>query len=219
VLGAGGVRTPADLRGKRLGVADVGGNSDLAAQYLLEKFGLQRNIDLVVLALGSQNERLGGLQAGSVDAAMLNAPFTGAARKLGYNVVFDYAEEDYEVISASITTSRSYLQSQPAIVGGVVAALVDAIHYFKTERAGTIAVIGRFLQQDDPEVLEELYRETAGAALPEKPYPSVAGMANSLAQVARTNEAAARLNPADLVDDRFVRELDASGYIDALYGR
>jgi hypothetical protein len=31
--------------------------------------------------------------------------------------------------------------------------------------------------------------------------------------VARTNE------PAALVDDRFVRELDASGYIDTLYGR
>ena len=101
----------------------------------------------------------------------------------------------------------------------MVAALVDAIHYFKTERDGTIAVIGRFLQQDDPEVLEELYRETAGVALPEKPYPTVTGMANSLAQVARTNEAAARLSPADLVDDRFVRELDTSGYIDALYGR
>ena len=101
---------------------------------------------------------------------------------------------------------------------GVVAALVDAIHYFKTDRAGTIAVIGRFLQQDDPEVLESC-TESAGAALPEKPYPTVAGMANSLAQVARTNEAAARLSPADLVDDRFVRELDAAGYIDALYGR
>ena len=44
-------------------------------------------------------------------------------------------------------------------------------------------------------------------------------MTNALAQVVRTNEGAARLNPADLVDDRFVRELDASGYIDALYGR
>src|SRR5438270_5351846 len=93
VLGVAGLRTPSDLRGKRLGVADVGGNSDLAAQYLLEKFGLQRNSEVVVLALGSQNERLGGLQAGAVDAAMLNAPFTGAARKLGYSVVFAYAEE------------------------------------------------------------------------------------------------------------------------------
>src|SRR5262249_57289855 len=179
VLGAAGMRSPSDLRGKRLGVADVGGNSDFAAQYLLDKFGLQRNTDVVVLALGSQNERLGGLQAGAVDAAMLNAPFTAAARKLGYSVVFDYAEEDYEVISGGIATSRTYLQRQPEIVRGVVAALVDAIHYFKTDRAGTIAVIGRFLQLDDPEVLEELYRESAGGALPEKPYPTVTGMTNA----------------------------------------
>src|SRR5919202_58579 len=52
VLGAADVRTPLDLRGRRLGVADVGGNSDFAAQYLLDKFGLQRGTDVAVLALG-----------------------------------------------------------------------------------------------------------------------------------------------------------------------
>jgi ABC-type nitrate/sulfonate/bicarbonate transport system substrate-binding protein len=219
IIGAPEVRAPADLRGKRLGVADVGGNSDLAAQYFLDKFGLRRGDEVTVLSLGSQNERLGGIQAGSVHAAMLNAPFTGTARKLGYQTVFDYGQDDYEIMSSGIVTSRGYLANRPEIVRGVVAALVDGIHYFKTEHEGTMAILGRFLQQDDPEVLAELYRESAGHVMPDVPYPSVKSLANALAQVATQNPAAAQLRAEDLIDDRFVRELDQSGYIARLYGR
>jgi NitT/TauT family transport system substrate-binding protein len=219
IMSAPEVKVPTDLRGRRLGVADVGGNSDLAAQIFLDKFGMRRGEDVVVLALGSQPERLGGLQAGAVQGAMLNAPFTGAARKIGYNVLFDYGEDDYEIMSSGLVTTRGYLEAQPQTVRGLVAALVDAIHYYKTQPEDTVTIIGRFLQQDDPDVLAELYRESAGRALPETPYVSPAGLGNAIAQAALTNEAVGRLRPESLIDDRFVRELDDSGYVRALYGR
>lgn len=211
--------SPADLRGRRLGVADVGGSSDLAAQYMLDKFGLRRGDDVFVVSLGSQNERLGGLQAGAVGAAMLQAPFTATARKAGYHVLFDYAEEDYEVPSSGIVTSRAYVREQPDTVQRFVAAVVDAIHLFKTDREGTKAIIGRFLKLDDPEVLNEIYADAAGNTMPEMPYPSRRGLANALQQVSAQNESVARLQPDDLMDERFVRALDESGYIRALYGR
>ncbi len=219
VMAGADVPSPVDLRGKRLGVADVGGSSDLAAQYLLDKFGLRRGEDVAVVSLGSQNERLGGLQAGAVGAAMLQAPFTAAARKAGYQAIFDYAEEDYEVPSSGIVTSRAYAREQQDTVQRFVAALADAIHYYKTDRAGTKAIVGRFLKQDDPEVLDEIYREAAGRSMPEIPYPSPRALANALEQVGAHNEAVARLRPEDLMDDRFVRALDEAGYFRTLYGR
>ena len=174
---------------------------------------------MALVSLGSQNERLGGLQAGAVQAAMLNAPFTAAARRAGYHPLFDFAEEDYQLPGSGTVTSRAFLASQPEVVRRFVTALVDSIHYFKTEREGTIAIMGRFLKQDNLEVLEELYRESAGPAMAEAPYPSPVAIGNALQELAARNEAAARLRPEDLVDDRFVRALDESGYIRALYGR
>ncbi len=219
VMAGPDLTSPADLRGKRLGVADVGGSSDLAAQYLLDKFGLRRGEDVAVVSLGSQNERLGGLQAGAVSAAMLQAPFTAGARKAGYHVIFDYAEEDYEVPSSGIVTSRAFARDQEDTVQRFVAALVDAIHYFKTDREGTKAIVGRFLKQDDPEILDEIYRESSGRAMPETPYPSRRALANALEQIGAQNDAVARLRPEDLMDDHFVRALDESGYVKALYGQ
>jgi ABC-type nitrate/sulfonate/bicarbonate transport system substrate-binding protein len=219
IMAGADMRAPADLRGRRLGVADVGGSSDFAAQYFLDKYGLRRGEDVVILSLGSQTERLGGLEAGAIQAAMLNAPFTAAARQRGFHAIFDYAEEDYEVANSGLVTTRAYQQAQPAVARGMVTAIVDAVHYFKTEQQGTLEVIGRFLQQDDPTVLRELYEESAGRALAEVPYPSARGLTNVIAQVATANAAAGRLRAEDLIDDRYVRELDESGYIRALYGR
>jgi NitT/TauT family transport system substrate-binding protein len=213
------IRTVADLRGKRIGVADVGGSTDLAAQYLLDKAGLRRAEDVAIAALGSANERVGGLEAGAVQGAMLTEPFAAAARKAGYQVLFDFGEEDYELPSSSVTTTRSYLESDPESVRAFVAAVVDSIHYIKTDREGTMAIMGEFLQQDDREVLEAIYREASGSAMPEAPYPSVRAFANGLEQIATQNPTVRQVRPEDLVEDRFVRELDQSGYIRALYGR
>jgi NitT/TauT family transport system substrate-binding protein len=219
VMAGAELSSPADIRGRRLGVADVGGSSDLAAQYMLDKFGLRRGEDVFVVSLGSQNERLGGLEAGAVGAAMLQAPFTATARKDGYHAIFDYAEEDYEVPSSGIVTSRAFVRDQPDTVQRFVAAVVDAIHYFKTDREGTKAIIGRFLKLDDPEALNEIYLDAAGNSMPDTPYPSRRGLVNALQQISAQNESVARLRAEDLMDERFVRALDESGYIRELYGR
>ncbi len=219
LLVAPDVRTPDDLRGKRIGVADVGGSTDLAAQYFLDKVGLRRGDDVVVSSLGSSNERIGGLQAGAVQGAMLTEPFGAAARKAGFHVLFDLADEDYPLPSSSVATTRTYAQAQPEVVQGFVTAIVDAIHYIKTDREGTMAIMGRFLQQDDRDVLEAIYREASGSAMPEAPYPSVQAFANAIEQVAPRNAAVRELRAEDLVDERYVRALDDSGYIRSLYGR
>jgi NitT/TauT family transport system substrate-binding protein len=213
------VRTPQDLRGKRIAVTDVGGTTDLAAQYILDKYGLRRGDDVVISALGGNNERVGALQSGAVQGAMLSSPFTLMSRKAGYQVLFDFTQENYELPSISVVTSRDNLNSNPETVRRFVRALVDAIHFVKTDREGTLAIFERFLQQSDREILEDLYVEAAGSALPTAPYPSVQAFANAIQEIAPRNEAVTRLRPEDLVDDRFVRELDESGYIRALYGQ
>jgi ABC-type nitrate/sulfonate/bicarbonate transport system substrate-binding protein len=213
------VRSVTDLKGKRVAVADTGGSTDLAATVILERAGLRRGEDVAILALGSPTERLGGLQAGGVQGAMLTEPFAAAARKAGFPVLYNMAELDYELPSSAVLSTEGYLAGQPEVARALIAALVDGIHYIKTERAGTIAIFGQFLQQDDPEVLDAIYSETSGAAMPEVPWPSVKAFANGLQQVAGQNPAVLNLRAEELVDDRYVRELVESGYVDRLYGR
>ena len=52
----------------------------------------------------------------------------------------------------------------------VVAALSEAIHYYKSEKDPSIKILGKYLQTTDRDALEETYKEVAVKALPEKPY-------------------------------------------------
>jgi hypothetical protein len=53
--------------------------------------------------------------------------------------------------------------------------------------------------------------------MPKVPYPRTEGLAKALQVMARDLPAAASAEPATFVDDRFVRELDESGFITRLY--
>ena len=51
-----------------------------------------------------------------------------------------------------------------------------------------------------------------------KPYPAVDGLRNVQRLTKAQNPRVAEVNVDDLVDARFMRKLDESGFIDRLYG-
>ena len=52
--------------------------------------------------------------------------------------------------------------------------------------------------------------------MPELPYPVVAALGEALKMLSRDVPAAADADPRAFVDDRFVRELDESGFLRSL---
>jgi hypothetical protein len=53
--------------------------------------------------------------------------------------------------------------------------------------------------------------------MPENPYPPLEGYQVVLQEMATTNPKAAALNAKELLDTRFVKELEDSGFIASLY--
>jgi hypothetical protein len=52
---------------------------------------------------------------------------------------------------------------------------------------------------------------------PDAPYPPVEGYQTILQDMAATNPKAAQANAKDMIDSRFVKELEDSGFIKNLY--
>jgi ABC-type nitrate/sulfonate/bicarbonate transport system substrate-binding protein len=98
-----------------------------------------------------------------------------------------------------------------------VKAMVEAVHYYKTHKEESIAVVAKNLKTNDRVALEESYQEFAVKLHPRKPYPTVEGMALIL-DSQRTKNTPTNIRAEDYVDMSFVKELDESGYIDKLYG-
>ena len=183
------------------------------------KVGLNPDRDVTFLQIGTQTSRFAALQTKAVQGTIITPPFTLTARKMGYNTLIDMAQMNIPFELTALLTRKSYIKSQRDNVQLVVAALSEAIHYYKTEKEPTIKILGKYLQTSDREALEETYREVAVKALPEKPYATLPGIQTILDELAQKNPKAKNARPEEFVDMSFVKKLDDEGFFERLYKR
>ena len=98
---------------------------------------------------------------------------------------------------------------------------MEAIHRLKTDRETGLKVAAKYFGKvRDTESMEKAYdRYIRDSQLPRKQYPSLEGLKTVLGTLAEKDAKARAINPEELVDLRFIKELDQSGFIDALYTR
>ena len=151
------IATPADLRGKRLGVNRLGSSAELAARFTLGRLGLDPKSDVALLQVGNQSARLAALTAGSIQATLLEPPATAVIRKLGFRELADVARLGFRFPHEAVVTSRRMIRDRPDVLRRLVTGLVRGTHAFKTRRDEGIQVLRRHLKVDDPEALAEAY--------------------------------------------------------------
>lgn len=211
------ISRPDQFRGKSVGVTRYGSATDFAMRYALDKYGLDVNKEVAVLQLGNVPALLAALEAGKIQGAMLSAPTSLRAKKLGFPMLADLQMLGLEYQHTSIATTRSLLKSKPELARNFMRAYVEGIHYAKTHREETLAVLTKYLRTDDKEVLDDTYESIIQALVPEKPYPTRKGVQIILRELGAKDAAARAAKPEQFYDSSIVKELDKSGYIDRLY--
>jgi hypothetical protein len=96
-------------------------------------------------------------------------------------------------------------------------AQVEAIARMKRDRPFTLGVMSKFLRTNDTEQLAEAYEIYANKYLLKVPLPTVEAIRAVLEELESRNPKAKGQDPKKFFDDRFVRELQSSGFIDSLY--
>jgi hypothetical protein len=75
----------------------------------------------------------------------------------------------------------------------------------------------KFLKADDDALVREAY-DIFTTYVAKIPYPRPDGVQAVIDTLAADNPRAASVKAADFIDDRFIRELDESGFFKQLYG-
>ena len=207
------------LKGGKIAVSRFGSATDLSVKMALAKVGLNAEKDVTLLQIGVQTARYAALQSKNVQATIITPPFTLTARKAGFQTLIDMAELNIPFQLTGLLALRPYLKNNPDMVLSVIRTLSEAIHFYKREKEATIKILGRYLKTDDREALEETHREIAIKALPEKPYPTLAGIRTILDETALRNPKAKGAKPEDFVDSSFVKKVDDEGLFERLYKR
>ena len=212
-----GITQPDQFKGKAVGVTRYGSATDFAMRYALDKYGLDANKDVAILQLGNVPALLAAMEAGKIQGAMLSAPTSLRAKKLGFPMLADLQMLGLEYQHTSIATTRSLIKSRPDLARDFMRAYIEGIHYAKTHRRETFEVLTKYLRTDDKEVLEDTYESIVLTLLPEKPYPTLKGIQIILRELGAKDPLARSANPEQFVDLSIINELDNSGFIDRIY--
>ena len=155
VFAAPEISSPAQLKGKKLGVSRYGATSDFAVRLALKKWGLNPDRDVNILQIGTSQDTVRAMQTKMLDAGVMSGTSSLIARKAGFRELGDLADLGLHYPTSAIGTTKSYLQKNEAIVKEFMLAYIEAIHDFKRNKEAALAVLKKYTRNDDREVLED----------------------------------------------------------------
>ena len=136
------------------------------------------------------------LESGKVQGAMLSAPFTLKAKNMGFPMMADLQMLGLEYQHTGLATTQALIRSRPDLVRNAMKAYVEGIHFYKTHRAESLAVLAKYLEDQQADILAEVYEDVGLNLTAEKPYPTLRGIGIMLRELAATNpKITARLVP------------------------
>jgi len=209
------IRKPSDLVGKKIGILNFGGSTDLAITLAFKEWNIPRNA-VTIFASGGAPERFAALSSRAIDATVLSPPETIAAARMGMNILANLSDLKAAFPQTVMTVRRSYLEKNRETVKRFVRAYSEAIYEFKIDKAKGMAVYANRLKQQDAKVLDATYDYFA----PKFSFPprvDRGGIRNALELVSdRDREARGEINVEQFIDERVIDELEREGFFKKL---
>lgn len=213
-----GIKNPEDLRGKRFGVQSIGGTVWMGAILGLEYLGLEPERDKIsILVVGDQTVLAQALVAGTIDATVLDGVFSRRLHERGFPILAEFGKANIPILSFSVVAREALIQKRSSTLESVLKALLEANVHLLTaaNKASTLKVIQRRLKVNERDA-EEGYRDIV-IGMDRKPYPSLEAMRNIQRLMKLRNPKMEKVRVEELIDDRILRKLDQSGFIEQLY--
>jgi ABC-type nitrate/sulfonate/bicarbonate transport system substrate-binding protein len=213
------IKRPEDLRGKRLGARVAGAALWIHTVLALEQLGLDPSRDNIsILPIGDPSQVMQALEGGRIDGAVL---FGAQSRQLtakGYSVLLDLSPLNLYGAQDALVVTTDFLREHPDSIEGIVAGLVEATAFAQSPKgkSAVLETIKTELMIVDNAAAEEGLLQLSKIMV-RKPYPSAERLRNMQRIMKIADPKAMQVDVTDLIDSRFVKKLDESGFIDAAY--
>jgi len=134
LIGAKGMKTLSDLKGKVIGSTGAGSFSEFAVMESLRRNGLMRDRDYTLLPVGGTAIRVAALQAGRIHAAPLSSGERIRVEEEGFPVLLEVGKAIPEYPFTVIAATKNFALSHPDKIGGVLRALDKANHLIRSDK-------------------------------------------------------------------------------------
>ncbi len=205
------------LRGKSIGISRFGTSLHTGARIAAKHFGLEPGKDVHIVEIGAGDWIVGALQGNRVQGGVFGYPATSRAIRIGNRLLLHIPTLNIPYASTGVSTRGDIIRDDPDLVRRYLSAEIEAIALMKKDRAFTMKVLSKYLRTNDTDLLTESYDVQIGKYMMKVPLTTADAVRSVLEELAERNPKAKDLDPNKFFDDRFVRQLQASDFIDSLY--
>ena len=208
-------RTPQTLRGKNVGVTNLGGTSWLVAMMGLEHLKLDPVRDQIGFrALGNYPVLVQAIETGGIDALVVDRIFSRQLKQKGFRVLAEF----HPANAAGVVVTSKYLDDNMAAAENVLKGIIDSQAFITNpdNKPTVVKMLRERLKISDPILVESGYEDIT-KEYKREPYPAVEGLRVFQRLMKNQSPDVAQVRLEDLVDARIVRKLESSGFIDKAY--
>lgn len=209
------IKTPQELKGKRVGVTRFGGTPDALTRALLKMWGLDPLTDVTLVQLNEMGLLVTGLANDVIDAASISIPNNFRAKKLGFVELFDLSKINRTYITGSVVTTKLFIEKRRDVAKRFMRAYLEGIKKYLDDEEFSVRVIQRWTRMKSPDEVRESYILQARNILkvPRTPLEGVKTILDGMDKIPQAKTA----DPRRFVDMSLIDELEKEGFVKKLY--
>jgi NitT/TauT family transport system substrate-binding protein len=218
LVAGGALKRPEDLKGKRIAVSRIGGNTHYFTIQALRRHGLEPNRDFSFMQSGGDPESLAALMTGNVEAAALTPPSDAKALANKFHYVLYGPDLKIPYAATAFVTKRSVMAKRPQVIGNFMRAMAETAKVMHTDRDFVYKVLAKYLRVTEKAVLDSAYNAEIKALEPRLAIKAEAIQA-TLEEIAPNEPRAKKVSPQELIDRRYLEEMEKNGFFDQLWAK
>jgi ABC-type nitrate/sulfonate/bicarbonate transport system substrate-binding protein len=215
---ARGIKSPSDLKGKRIGTGESGSTPDQLTRLALRKLGLDpdKDVTLVPFDEGRNTDRVKNLLSGEIAAMMITAETIYDLTKSGQidslNQLTDHKQlKIYAGGGADYAMSAPFLKVRREDAKKFMSGICAGIALARNEKPRALSFVAKTGRNLDAAGIEYLYRLYITDVIPARPHLKPEGIELAIQMTAAMLPVAATMKAQDLVDTALVPELEKDG--------
>ncbi|MBI2211982.1 MAG: ABC transporter substrate-binding protein [Deltaproteobacteria bacterium] len=206
-----------DLKGKKIAVSRVGGNTHYFSVQVLRRYGMDAAKDVTFIQTGGEFEALAAFANRAVDAATMTPPADYQAVSQGGHRLAYGPELGIPYAATIFAARRSVIAKKPKVIGNFVRAMAEASKILHTDKEFAYKVLGKELRVNDRKILDAAYNAEI-TALERRLDIKTESLQAILDEVSQIDPRAKKVKPQDLVDRRYLDDMEQGGFFNKLWG-
>ncbi len=207
------IRSPADLKGKRIGIQSIGGGVWMFTMLAFDHWGLDPDRDKIQFRiLGDQSVQAQAIAQNVIDGGYLSYSYGAQLERQGYRIMADLIKMGIPYQGLGVMAKRSLIDKTPELPERTLRALVETITFVNNPANKNVVVKSlmkelRLAKVEDAQAGYEMMR----VLFEKRIYANVDGLRNVIRILGRSNEQIRKLKAEDIIDERIARKLEKEG--------